>query len=292
MAVICKRCSRQYDVTLFQFGRSIRCECGETLPQGAEITVGQMEAEAESAGVGYLTPTTDQDLHVYVIRHGKTVWNQSGRLQGHLDIELNDEGREQAKKLAAALAGVTFEAAHSSDLRRCTETAEILLEGRCGSGPPLGAGPVGVCLQQTLTSDGAFSSARRDVPLATTAALREEDYGEWAGKSYAEIARQWPEQCVERERDRVNSRPEGGETLGEMQARVLAKMDEIAAAHPRGNVLVVTHGGPAFVFFSKVMAPEGKLKGNFTVKNCAVNIVARTRFGWKLEKLGDDRHLT
>lgn len=260
MAVICKRCGRQYDVTLFQFGRSIRCECGETLPQGAEITVGQMEAEAESAGVGYLTPTTDQDLHVYVIRHGKTVWNQSGRLQGHLDIELNDEGREQARKLAAALAGVTFEAAYASDLRRCTETAEILLEGHA-------------------------------VPLTTTAALREEDYGEWAGKSYAEIARQWPEQCAERERDRVNSRPEGGETLGEMQARVLAKMDEIAAAHPRGNVLVVTHGGPAFVFFSKVMAPEGKLRGNFTVKNCAINIVARTRFGWKLEKLSDDCHL-
>ena len=260
MAVVCKRCGRQYDVTLFQFGRSITCDCGETLPQGSEITVGQKEGEAESAGVGYLTPPADDDLRLYVVRHGATVWNKSGRLQGRLDIELSDEGRAQAKKLAAALAGVTFEAAYASDLRRCTETAEILLAGRAA-------------------------------PLTTTEALREEHYGEWAGKNYAEIAKRWPEQCDERERDRVNSRPEGGESLGEMQARVLAKMDEIAAAHPRGNVLVVTHGGPAFVFFSKVMAPEGKLRGNFTVKNCAINIVARTRFGWKLEKLSDDCHL-
>jgi broad specificity phosphatase PhoE len=260
MAIVCKRCRRQYDVTLFQFGRSIKCDCGETLPQGSEITVGQREGEAESVGVGYLTPPADDDLRLYVIRHGATVWNKSGRLQGHLDIELSDDGREQAKRLAAALSGVTFEAAYSSDLRRCTETAELTLAGR-------------------------------DTPLTITEALREEDYGEWAGKSYAEIAKQWPEQCAERERDRVGSRPQGGESLGEMQARVVAKMDDIAAAHPRGNVLVVTHGGPAFVFFSKVMAPEGKLQGNFTVKNCAVNIIAHTRFGWKLEKLSDDCHL-
>ncbi len=261
MAVICKRCGRQYDVTLFQFGRSISCDCGEKLPRGAEITMGTRETEAESAGVGYLTPATEQDLHLYVIRHGKTVWNRSGRLQGSADVELNDEGREQARKLAAALGDVKFEAACSSDLRRCAETAEIILEGR-------------------------------DVPLVKTAALREEDYGEWTGKTYAEIAQLWPEQCEERERDRVGSRPEGGESLGELQARVLEQMDAIAAEHSRGNVLVVTHGGPAFVFFSKVMAPEGKLRGNFTVKNCAINIVARTRFGWKLLKLSDDCHLT
>ena len=260
MAVVCKRCGRQYDVTLFQFGRSITCECGARLPQQAETTVGAGRAEADAAGVGYLTPVTDEDLLVYVIRHGRTVWNKSGKLQGHIDIELSDAGRAEAKKLSAALAGVTFEAAYSSDLKRCAETAEIILEGR-------------------------------DVPLSRTKALREEDYGEWAGKTYAEIAQRWPEQCAERDRDRVNSRPEGGESLGELQQRMMAQMDEIAARYRRGSVLVVTHGGPAFVFFSKVMAPEGKLDGNFTVSNCAINTVAWTRFGWKLQRLNDTCHL-
>ncbi len=254
MAIVCRRCGRQYDVTLFQFGRSITCECGERLPRQAETRVGMEQAEAESAGVGYLTPVTDEDLLLYVIRHGQTVWNKSGRLQGQLDIELSDDGRAEAARVAGALAGVTFEAAYSSDLKRCVETAEIILSGR-------------------------------DVPLFKTPALREEDYGEWAGKNYAEIARRWPEQCAARERDRANSRPEGGESLGEVQARVTAKLDEIAAKYSRGNVLVVTHGGPAFVFFSKVMAPEGKLKGNFSVKNCTINVVAHTRFGWKLQSL-------
>ena len=261
MAIVCPRCGRQYDVTLFQFDRSITCACGATLSRQHEMTVGAEQADAESVGVGYLTPVTDQDLRLYVIRHGRTVWNKSGKLQGQLDVELSNEGRTEAEQAAAALAGVTFEAAYSSDLRRCVETARIILRGR-------------------------------DVPLFETQALRETDYGEWAGKTYAEIARRWPDQSAERERDRVNARPEGGESLGELARRVMAKLDAIAATYRRGNVLVVTHGGPAFVFFSKVMAPEGRLKGNFTVANCAINIVAHTRFGWKLQLLNDRCHLT
>jgi broad specificity phosphatase PhoE len=286
MAVICKRCRRQYDITLFEYGHTVECECGATVSLDAEIEMGKTgtgegspeagrsaraapsgeeatsndPGQPEQAGVGYLTPATDDDLWLYVIRHGRTVWNKDGRLQGQLDVELSDEGREQARKAAAALADIPFVAAYTSDLRRAAETAEIILGGRA-------------------------------VPLRRTPALREEEYGGWTGKTYAEIARRWPEQCEERERDRVHARPEGGETLGELQARVVAKLDEIAAAHASGKVLVVTHGGPAFVFFSKVMAPHGRLGGNFSVKNCALNIVARTRFGWKLMLLNDECHL-
>ncbi len=260
MAIVCRQCGRQYDATLFQFGRAVACDCGEMLRAGAEVVIGREPVEAEAAGVGYLTPAGENDLFLYVIRHGKTVWNRSGRLQGQLDIELSDEGRAEAEKVAAVLRAVPFEAAFSSDLRRCVETAEIVLRGR-------------------------------DVPLQKTAALREENYGEWAGKTYAEVARRWPEQCAERERDRVNSRPEGGESLGELRARVMAQMDEIARTYRRGNVLVVTHGGPAFVFFSTVMAPDGAFRGNFTVANCAVSIVAHTRFGWKLQTLNEGLRL-
>lgn len=259
MAVVCKRCGRQYDVTLFQFGRTVRCECGEILRGEARISVDGRQAEAEAAGVGYLTPATEQDLFVYVIRHGATVWNKSGKLQGQLDVPLSDEGRAQAAKVADALAAVPFEAAWTSDLSRCVETAEIILAGRA-------------------------------LPLTQARGLREEDYGEWAGKTYAEIARRWPDQCHQRERDRVDARPEGGETLGELEQRVMPAMAKIAETCRRGNVLVVTHGGPAFVFFSRVMAPHGKLQGNFTVANCAVNIVARTPHGWKIQLLNDTRH--
>ncbi|MFW6107849.1 MAG: histidine phosphatase family protein [bacterium] len=260
MAVVCTRCGRQYDVTLFQFGRTVRCECGEILRGESRISVNRPQAEAEAAGVGYLTPATEQDLFLYVIRHGATVWNRSGKLQGQLDIELSDEGRAQARKVAGALAAVTFEAAWTSDLSRCVETARTVLAGR-------------------------------HVPLTKTPALREEDYGEWAGKTYAEIARRWPDQCRARERDRVGARPQGGEMLGELEQRVLPAMAKIAETCRRGNVLVVTHGGPAFVFFSRAMAPHGKLGGNVTVANCAINIVARTPHGWKIQLLNDTSHL-
>jgi len=260
MAIICKRCGRQYDVTLFQFGRTIRCDCGENVTQGAETVPGGVAVESESAGLGYLTPPSPDNLFLYVIRHGTTVWNQSGRIQGQQDIELSDEGRAEAERTRDVLAAVPFEGAYTSDLRRSAETAEIILRGR-------------------------------GLPLFKTPDLREEDYGAWSGKTYAEIARRWPDQCEARERDRVNSHPEGGESLGELRARVIAKLDEIARTCRRGNVLVVTHGGPVFVFVSHVMDPGGELRGNFTVRNCAINIVALTRFGWKLQVLNDTCHL-
>ncbi len=224
------------------------------------MTIGEDGREAERAGVGYLTPAGETDLFLYVVRHGNTAWNRAGRLQGQIDVELSDAGCSEAKRLADALAPVHFEAAYSSDLRRCVQTAEIVLDGR-------------------------------GVPLTTNPALREEDFGAWTGKAHAEIARLWPDQWKARERDRIHARPEGGESLGDLERRVMPCLEKIAEDHPRGNVLVVTHGGPAFVFFSRVMAPDGKLRGNFSVANCALNIVAHTRFGWKIQLLNDTCHL-
>jgi len=60
---------------------------------------------------------------LYLIRHGESVYNAEGRIQGHSDIPLSEFGRRQSASLAACLAAVPLEAVFSSPLRRAAETA-------------------------------------------------------------------------------------------------------------------------------------------------------------------------
>ncbi len=63
---------------------------------------------------------------IYFVRHGQTEWNKLGKLQGHKDIELNDEGRKQAQIVKEKLSGVKFDKVFSSPLKRAKETAQII----------------------------------------------------------------------------------------------------------------------------------------------------------------------
>ena len=64
-----------------------------------------------------------EPTRIIAIRHGETTWNVDSRIQGHLDIPLNDTGRMQAHRLALALAGEPITAIYASDLWRAYDTA-------------------------------------------------------------------------------------------------------------------------------------------------------------------------
>jgi probable phosphoglycerate mutase len=141
-------------------------------------------------------------------RHGETDWNRDGRFQGHADPPLNDRGREQALELAELLADEPIEAVYSSDLRRAYETARIVAE-------------------------------RKGLDVIVDPQLRERDVGHWSGLTAAEIEERFP--------DQIRLWREGAVAVGEsresLAARVVEAAHRIAAAHPDGLVLVVTHGG-------------------------------------------------
>ncbi len=67
---------------------------------------------------------------LYVMRHGKTDWNEQRKLQGRTDISLNECGREMARKAAQEYKDVHFDICFCSPLLRARETAEIVLAGR------------------------------------------------------------------------------------------------------------------------------------------------------------------
>lgn len=100
-----------------------------------------------------MTIFTDEITTIHVIRHGETSWNVLKKVQGHIDIALNDKGREQAKGLIKKLEKVTLSHCYTSDLLRATETAEIALNGS-------------------------------QVPVVKDRRLRERTFGKWEGKSF------------------------------------------------------------------------------------------------------------
>ena len=63
---------------------------------------------------------------IYFVRHGETEWNKIGRMQGHIDIELNEEGKKQAQIVRDKLTSVRFDKVFSSPLKRAKQTAQII----------------------------------------------------------------------------------------------------------------------------------------------------------------------
>ncbi|KAG6335036.1 hypothetical protein ID866_4062 [Astraeus odoratus] len=74
----------------------------------------------------------EMTLRLYIVRHGETDWNRERRIQGQLDVPLNETGMAQAALVAQALKDVHFVRAHTSDLQRACKTAETILQHHPG----------------------------------------------------------------------------------------------------------------------------------------------------------------
>jgi broad specificity phosphatase PhoE len=148
---------------------------------------------------------------VYLARHGESDWNVDRRWQGHADRPHTDRGREQARALAERLAGVDLQAVYASDLRRAWETAEAV-------------------------------AAPRELDVVRLPELREVDVGSWSGFTRDECAERFPGAFVRWQGGGTGW--EDGESYEEMGERIVAAIQRLAAQHPDGAILVVSHGGP------------------------------------------------
>lgn len=147
---------------------------------------------------------------VLLWRHGQTDYNSGGRLQGQVNIALNEVGRAQAAAAAEVLLRVQPARIVSSDLSRAQATAQSLAER------------VGI-----------------DVELDER--LRERGFGQWEGLTHQQIAEQWPEQF---QVWTGGGHPEGvgAETRGGTGQRLAAAVREQAAAMDGGVLVVTSHG--------------------------------------------------
>jgi 2,3-bisphosphoglycerate-dependent phosphoglycerate mutase len=151
-----------------------------------------------------------------LLRHGESQWNLENRFTGWVDVPLSPKGEQEARAAGQKLAGITFDRAYTSVLKRAIDTLAIVLEviGQTG------------------------------LPIEKDEALNERMYGELQGLNKAETAQKYGEQQVKIWRRSYDVRPPGGESLKDTADRVLPYYErqirpQILASK---NILIAAHG--------------------------------------------------
>jgi probable phosphoglycerate mutase len=203
-------------------------------------------------------------VEILLIRHGETAWNAEKRLQGHLDIGLNDAGLRQAQALGLALRDEPLDAIYSSDLQRALQTAQAI-------------------------------AAPRGMDVGIDAGLRERCFGAFEGLLYADLAKRHPEAFRAWKARELDARyPEGvhrAETLREFSQRSLAAIGRIAGAGGQRKIALVTHGGVLECAYRAATGTSLELARDFDILNASVNRLSWTPEGMRVLGWADVTHL-
>ncbi len=182
-------------------------------------------------------------MKLYIVRHGETDWNKERKIQGQVDIPLNEFGRGLARKTAAGLADVRFDVCYSSPLFRARETAELILAGR-------------------------------DVPVVEDERIIEMAFGEYEGRCCSKDGWNLPEDFRRffdgPERYRT---PAGGEGFADVKKRTGEFLRELYGReeYRDSNILITTHGAALAGLLNNIKEkPIAEYWGEGVHKNCAV----------------------
>jgi probable phosphoglycerate mutase len=201
-----------------------------------------------------------EPTRIFALRHGETAWNVAQRIQGQLDVPLNERGREQAARLALALQGEGLAAIHSSDLQRAAATAQAVADA-CG------------------------------LPVAHDAALRERAFGRFEGQTYTDIEARWPEDALRWRKREVDFAPGGGETLRDFSDRCVSAIARLAHAHRGEAIAVVAHGGVLDCLYRASARMALDAPRTWQLGNAAINRVLFTGEGFVVIGWNDHGHL-
>jgi broad specificity phosphatase PhoE len=150
-------------------------------------------------------------LKLILIRHGETYWNEERRIQGgDSDIELNDTGLSQAKKLAAFLKNEPITAILSSPLQRATVTAEAI-------------------------------ASHHQLSIKVKQGLRELRVGELEGMSVSNLSTTFSQFLMQLWQGKGSTKLPNGESLPELQRRAWKAVESLLTQHKDGTAVVVSH---------------------------------------------------
>jgi 2,3-bisphosphoglycerate-dependent phosphoglycerate mutase len=202
----------------------------------------------------------DKVTRIIAIRHGETAWNVDTRIQGQLDIPLNDMGRWQASRLGKAVADEGISAIYASDLIRAYETARAVAD-----------------------STGC--------DIVTDTGLRERHFGAFEGFTWREIEERWPEESERWRKRDLSFAPEGGESLPVFYERCVGTALRLAAAHTGQTIALVAHGGVMDCLYRAASRIDLQAPRSWQLGNASINRLLHTPEGFTLVGWSDTFHL-
>lgn len=195
-----------------------------------------------------------------LIRHGASIWNAEGRIQGQADPPLSELGRRQADALGSRLQHTDLAAVYCSPAARAHDTAMSI------------AAPHGLV-------------ARKE------RGLLEVDLGVWQGGLVSALEGHAAVQYRDWERDPASLVPPKGESLEDALARVSATLQTIVDQHTGNTVVVVTHSIIGRVALSYLLGCHLGLVSRLHMKQASIAKVRIENGVAVLERLSDTKHL-
>ncbi len=194
---------------------------------------------------------------VFLARHGETDYNRDGLIAGQTDVELNEDGVEQARQLAARLADEEVDAVYTSDLARAQKTAEIV-------------------------------AVEHDLEPESLAELRERSHGEMEGEEKA-VRRE----AVEDADDLDDWTPDGGEDLDDVTGRVRPVISDLRRQHRGENVVVIGHDWVNRSILSAALGTDSGHAHRIRQGNACLNELEYEDYrGWRINRVNDTSHVS
>ena len=178
---------------------------------------------------------------ILFIRHGETDYNKKNLYYGHLNPGLNETGINQLKNTKKKLEEMNekIDIVFSSDLKRCRQSLELL-------------------------------ELDENIKKYFSEELRELNFGDIEGKSYDKIRKEFPYYIDEMKNNWKYFKVKNGESVFELQNRIVKKIEEIIKNYQDKKILVVVHGGVIQSLISYYLTKNLDFYWNFKVDNGSI----------------------
>lgn len=200
-------------------------------------------------------------LNLYFLRHGETIYSQTGKYCGDLDPELTTVGVQMAEAFATAYCSLPWTAIFCSPMKRTIATARPLCDA------------IGIEMQ---LQDG----------------LREISYGKWEEQTVESVKQNYQDDYLRWLAEPAWNSPTGGETAVQVATRATSVIAEIVKNYSTGNILIVSHKATLRIILCSLLGIDlGRYRDRLNLLVASVSIVKFDLHGPLLQVLGDRYHL-
>ncbi|HOO57363.1 MAG TPA: histidine phosphatase family protein [bacterium] len=198
---------------------------------------------------------------IFLVRHGKTVFNKETTFRGVLDVPLNDVGKEQAALTGRAMSGIPMDVIKTGPLSRAFDTAAEI----------------------------ALHQEAKPVPEE---AFNDLDFGRWQGLTLSEVEETEPELLHRWQSEPQSVRLPGGESIEDVSARSVAALDKLVEENEGKNILIVSHRVVIKLLSLHMLGMPVSGFWKIWIDTCGITeFHSDPRFGYILVRLNNTAHL-